>query len=1016
MRGEDSGDHVVRKFAIAAALASLVATSLVALAPASVGSGVTPRLLNPSTGLPLGELPTKGQFARARAARVSPNFIPANAHASYFGGPVVSQPSVISLLWASDTKDATQTFQPEVSGAVTPNMDTWFAHMTNSAHQSWLSEYNTPAQGGTGQTIGYGQFVRRQVLPHAATSPSTKVTDQQIQTAIASLVDTHQTPAPTFDAAGQPKTVFAVFFPHNVVIDDGTGHLSGVDFCAYHSSVRVASGAYLPYMVLPDPSDSGISFGCGPGTYFQNLQSYTSHELLETTTDPQVGQATNYAAPLAWYDNNTTFGYDNGEIADICEAANLSGTVLGTDGVNYSVSYAWSNATNECIAQGPTSVPGHVSDLLAQKNGDGSYHLTWTPPQDGGSQVLSYSLYRSAAGGVRGTLYQTLDGSRSSYDDTGATVGSLYYYTLVARNVYGIGLNSNQSPYSPPAVPEPPTDVKTTEPSAGNVKVTWSQPDSDGGSAITKWSVYRFDGANPAGVYLGDSAVDALTYTDSTAVEGATYTYAVTASNAVGEGPRSSQSSSLLILGVPGIPQNVVATQTAPGLVTVTWDAPASDGGSQLYDYIVYRSTTPGTLGQYAGTGTGAASPSFIYDQLIGGQTYYYSVVATNWWGQGQPSPQAAVSVTSTPSIPNSVSVQNAGLRSLTITWTAPTYDGGFPVTGYRVTADNGQTYCTTTELTCTLTGLTSARAYWVQVQAQNDLGWSGAASQYSPYVTGAPGPTQLGNLTDTNGLVEFTLTESVNDGGSPITHYDATIEPGSHTCSVAAVNGVGTCDVTGLKSGVQYTVTSTATNKYGTGPSSTTMILPQTVPDPPTITVTHVGGDRVTLALSEQGSDGGLNILRYDVNAMPGNVTCTIYPVNEVGSCTLGGLTTGVNYEISATAYNLDGSSASSFPIYVRPSVVPAAPRSLKATFATGHRTTVKWAAPSSNGGATITAYYVRWSSNGVKWTSWTSVRTSRVATHVGFKKGVKSYVQVRAGNTVGRGAVAQLSFKPTN
>ena len=81
----------------------------------------------------------------------------------------------------------------------------------------------------------------------------------------------------------------------------------------------------------------------------------------------------------------------------------------------------------------------------------------------------------------------------------------------------------------------------------------------------------------------------------------------------------------------PGAPTNLSAS---PGntSVTLTWTAPASDGGSPITGYKLYRSTTSG------GTYSLIASPSVLtYTDtgLTNGQTYWYKVSAVNAIGVG---------------------------------------------------------------------------------------------------------------------------------------------------------------------------------------------------------------------------------------------------------------------------------------------------------------------------------------------------------------------------------------------
>jgi uncharacterized membrane protein len=79
----------------------------------------------------------------------------------------------------------------------------------------------------------------------------------------------------------------------------------------------------------------------------------TSHELIESVTDRDVGLATTVGYPLAWYD---TAG---GEIGDICHQQ--FATVVGGDGNTYSVQKQWSNKYNACIATAPTDFSMSVS-------------------------------------------------------------------------------------------------------------------------------------------------------------------------------------------------------------------------------------------------------------------------------------------------------------------------------------------------------------------------------------------------------------------------------------------------------------------------------------------------------------------------------------------------------------------------------------------------------------------------------------------------------------------------------
>jgi hypothetical protein len=84
-------------------------------------------------------------------------------------------------------------------------------------------------------------------------------------------------------------------------------------------------------------------------------------------------------------------------------------------------------------------------------------------------------------------------------------------------------------------------------------------------------------------------------------------------------------------LVAPGAPTNLIAT---PGnaRVILTWQAPASDGGSPITGYKLYRSATSG------GTYSLIASPTaltYTDTGLTNGQTYWYKMSAVNAIGVG---------------------------------------------------------------------------------------------------------------------------------------------------------------------------------------------------------------------------------------------------------------------------------------------------------------------------------------------------------------------------------------------
>ncbi|KAI9201909.1 uncharacterized protein BJ171DRAFT_516881 [Polychytrium aggregatum] len=245
--------------------------------------------------------------ANQNQASTTPNLV-------YYGGPVISNVQIIPIYYGSNVNFITQ-------------LNTFYKAIVGSKYITWLSEYNTPTQ-----KIGAGTFG----TPVAITSGlQANTNDAAIQTWLLSLVSQKKI-TPT------ANTYFPIHFAKGITITSGT-EKSCVQFCAYHGTVKLPAGSKTPYLyygVIPDQS-GGCASGCGANpSAINNLQSVSSHELVESITDAGVGQATTYSTPLAWYDQV------NGEIGDICNG--VQGSVKGTDGNSYIVQKQWSNSRKVC--------------------------------------------------------------------------------------------------------------------------------------------------------------------------------------------------------------------------------------------------------------------------------------------------------------------------------------------------------------------------------------------------------------------------------------------------------------------------------------------------------------------------------------------------------------------------------------------------------------------------------------------------------------------------------------------
>ncbi|KAJ3192499.1 hypothetical protein HK101_006389 [Irineochytrium annulatum] len=242
-----------------------------------------------------------------------------SANLEYYGGPVISN-VVVNPIWYGATADKAR-------------ISSFYKGVTDSPYFDMLSEYGTATQ-----SIGRGKLG----TPYTETKPSSRssLTDATLETYLMNLVKTGKI-NPT------DNSYYPIHFGPKYSITNPSGKHSCVNggFCAYHGTIDISSISdtqYLYYGVIPDQYSTGCSSGCGTSpTPFNNLCSVASHELAEAVTDAAVGVAPDVGAPLGWYDSN------NGEIGDICNA--MEGSVVGGDGITYTVQRLWSNTQGRCI-------------------------------------------------------------------------------------------------------------------------------------------------------------------------------------------------------------------------------------------------------------------------------------------------------------------------------------------------------------------------------------------------------------------------------------------------------------------------------------------------------------------------------------------------------------------------------------------------------------------------------------------------------------------------------------------
>ena len=386
------------------------------------------------------------------------------------------------------------------------------------------------------------------------------------------------------------------------------------------------------------------------------------------------------------------------------------------------------------------------------------------------------------------------------------------------------------------------------------------------------------------------------------------------------------------------------------GMVRVYWGVPTTSGASAITSYSVEYAVSP--YNSWTTATNSATNNFFDVTGLTNATSYTFRVKANSSVG----SSVWALSPVLTPYIfstaPTITSI-TPGDASLSVTFNAGI--SSFTVDNYQYSVDTGTTWTLADQSSTPITirGLTNGRTYGVQIRAisAGGIGTASATTQGTPSTVPGAG---VALTATTTGIKTFTAGYT---GGSPITGYDITFNPGVGTCpgmggasNAAAPTGLFSAQPVGTAWAYR------ARNANGSGAWSNCVVSSNAPSTPNNLTHTLTAqNSAIQVGWSVTTNNGPINKVEYKLDSGAwtdaGTITTPFF---------IGGLTNGTSYGVMIRVTNSAGTSTATDSLSATPRTVPNSPVDPLAVGAAG-AANVYWKVPTSNGGSAITTYTAR-------------------------------------------------------
>ncbi len=412
-------------------------------------------------------------------------------------------------------------------------------------------------------------------------------------------------------------------------------------------------------------------------------------------------------------------------------------------------------ASNVADATTTAAPPGPPQNVRARSTAPNSILLAWDRPEtDGGARVTGYAIRRIGPDDESWITHRSNTGTTATtFTDTGLEPVTRYQYQVAAINRVGTG------PWAPSPSEIPasaithadfagvPTGLTARAVGTSRIDLSWTAPRYTGGVSIIGYRIEASDdGGATWNIVRRNTNARTTTFSDVNLRPAMTRHYRVAAINLAGVGPFSNVARATTDATLPGVPRRLGAEASGTSQIDLSWQAPSDDGGARVTGYRIEVSADGGRSWEDLVGNTRTTATVYTHSGLAPASTRHYRVSAINRVGVGDASRVAGSTTAATvPDAPTGLVANDVTPTQIDLFWIAPAYNGGAPITGYRIeVSETGAAWVdlvTNTESTVTAFSHTelqpgSVRHY--RVSAINRAG-TGAASASASAATDDP-------------------------------------------------------------------------------------------------------------------------------------------------------------------------------------------------------------------------------------------------------------------------------------